>query len=1305
MLIGLCTLFCVLFAQSAYSESYLLSVGESVTITQTAYGGGYIDNVGLADYLDGHLSFTKNYDGSATITVKSYFDYPATVKLVFIERYTYMGHTRKATYYRDITISCKYVAPQPTVKPTKVSLPERIRVSVDEGRVPVTAILEPYGATPTSVSWTKDDGTALFVLDNSESVTCHIRGKSTGIGKLRVHIGDWSEWYYNDDLSASAIVEVYDPQFPFPAGILLPSSYEISKGGHVTLVPVLSPEGTSSSFTWTSSNKNVATVEYGKVTGLSEGKTTITVKTANELVATTEVTVVKSNGKDDEEGEDQNNSGYIDGHEYVDLGLSVKWATCNVGASSPEKTGSKFAWGETSEKTEYTWANYLNGGNTNIGSDIKGTKYDAAYVNWGSKWRMPSETEVKELISKCTCKSLTINGVKGYQITGPNGNSIFIPGDGSIWTSSISSNDEDRARYFYIHLIYNSMGIESLFRFKGLFVRAVTEASGSVINPKLVLSASPSSGQVSAGTKVTLTAKADGSTVSGCDIYYTLNGSTPTKSSTKYTSSGITINSACTLKAIVYKSGYSDSDVLTEKYTIKEDTKPKLILSASPSSGQVSAGTKVTLTVKANGSTVSGCDIYYTLNGSTPTKSSTKYTSAGVTISSNCTLKAIAYKDGYETSNVLTESYTIPTPKKLTLAASPSSGQVASGTKVTLTAKADGSTVSGCDIYYTTNGSTPTKSSTKYTSSGITISSNCTLKAIAYKSGYTDSDVLTETYTIPTPKKLTLSASPSGGQVSAGTTVTLTTKANGSTVSGCDIYYTTNGTTPSKSNGTKYSSGITINSACTLKAIAYKSGYADSDVLTATYTIKPTENLYLYASPSGGEVAKGTVVKLYATDKDELSVSGADIYYTTNGDTPTKYSTKYTSSGIIINSDCTLKAIAYKDGFETSEVFTTTFQIADQSPVKQIVAGFDHSLFLMENSSMWACGGNNSGQLCDGTKTNRHKPTKVMNDIEGCASVARATLFIRNGNLFYSGESLSIPHVYDVTTVFGGRFVHTFFLKKDNTLWADGANSQGELGIGTNDDISSPAKVLLDDVVYASAGWMHSLFVTKDGVLWGCGNSQRGELGEWTITSQPQRIMDNVSSASAGIYYSLILKHDGSVWACGENTQGCLGIGDGMIGYKISPPRLVMEDVAAISAYSHSMFLKKDGTVWTCGSNKYGQLGNGTNTNSYSPVKVMEDVVSISAGNSYSLFLKKDGSVWACGRNNYGQLGDGTTVDRHTPVLIFDGANWVSSSTSIEHISLSQNDNSAPIYSLSGQRLTAPRKGINIVGGKKVIVK
>ena len=85
----------------------------------------------------------------------------------------------------------------------------------------------------------------------------------------------------------------------------------------------------------------------------------------------------------------------------------------------------------------------------------------------------------------------------------------------------------------------------------------------------------------------------------------------------------------------------------------------KLTLSANPSGGSVDSGTKVYLTASANGTTVSGANIYYTLNGSTPSTSSKKYTSSGISITADCTLKAIAYKDGYETSSVLTASYTV----------------------------------------------------------------------------------------------------------------------------------------------------------------------------------------------------------------------------------------------------------------------------------------------------------------------------------------------------------------------------------------------------------------------------------------------------------------------------------------------------------------------------------------------------------------------------------------------------------------------------------------------------------------------
>ena len=113
------------------------------------------------------------------------------------------------------------------------------------------------------------------------------------------------------------------------------------------------------------------------------------------------------------------------GHEYVDLGLSVKWATCNVGATKPEEYGGYYAWGETEEKEEYYESNM------NIGKNIAGTEYDVAHVKWGGNWRMPTRAEQDELREKCKWEWTTVNGVSGYKVTSKkNGNSIFLPAAG-----------------------------------------------------------------------------------------------------------------------------------------------------------------------------------------------------------------------------------------------------------------------------------------------------------------------------------------------------------------------------------------------------------------------------------------------------------------------------------------------------------------------------------------------------------------------------------------------------------------------------------------------------------------------------------------------------------------------------------------------------------------------------------------------------------------------------------------------------------------------------------------------------------
>ena len=129
-------------------------------------------------------------------------------------------------------------------------------------------------------------------------------------------------------------------------------------------------------------------------------------------------------------------TGNHNGYEWVDLGLpsGLKWATCNVGASNPGDYGNYYAWGETSTKRSYTGAN-CSTLYQNIG-DIAGTRRDAARANWGGSWRMPTSKEFGELIKECDWTWTSIDGHDGYRVTGPNGNSIFLPAAGYRSASS-----------------------------------------------------------------------------------------------------------------------------------------------------------------------------------------------------------------------------------------------------------------------------------------------------------------------------------------------------------------------------------------------------------------------------------------------------------------------------------------------------------------------------------------------------------------------------------------------------------------------------------------------------------------------------------------------------------------------------------------------------------------------------------------------------------------------------------------------------------------------------------------------------
>jgi hypothetical protein len=124
--------------------------------------------------------------------------------------------------------------------------------------------------------------------------------------------------------------------------------------------------------------------------------------------------------------------------EAIDLGLpsGTKWASCNVGTTTPEEYGGYYAWGETEEKKFYDWGSYIHCDGTedschDLGSDISGTEYDVAHVKWGGNWCMPSMKDIKELLRYCTTELTTLNGVNGIKVTSKNnGNSIFLPSAG-----------------------------------------------------------------------------------------------------------------------------------------------------------------------------------------------------------------------------------------------------------------------------------------------------------------------------------------------------------------------------------------------------------------------------------------------------------------------------------------------------------------------------------------------------------------------------------------------------------------------------------------------------------------------------------------------------------------------------------------------------------------------------------------------------------------------------------------------------------------------------------------------------------
>lgn len=274
-------------------------------------------------------------------------------------------------------------------------------------------------------------------------------------------------FYCNFRRTGIPIRPVYgDPGIPIESITLDKTELELEVGESAALTVTILPEdATIKDYTWRSGNEMIATVSpTGVVTAVSSGTTWILAESfdPNKQVECT-VTVTYSVP------------------EAVDLGLSVQWASFNLGAATPEGGGSLYSWGESMPKFNYMWNQYqlARGYSTGLTKYCTDTNYgydgftddkteldpedDAATVNLGGKWRMPTNDEMSELLNDCSWAWTTRNSMNGYLVTGSNGNSIFLPAAGyrysstnydigevgAYWTSSLYTNNPSYALFLY----------------------------------------------------------------------------------------------------------------------------------------------------------------------------------------------------------------------------------------------------------------------------------------------------------------------------------------------------------------------------------------------------------------------------------------------------------------------------------------------------------------------------------------------------------------------------------------------------------------------------------------------------------------------------------------------------------------------------------------------------------------------------------------------------------------------------------------------------------------------------------------
>jgi len=363
--------------------------------------------------------------------------------------------------------------------------------------------------------------------------------------------------------------------------------------------------------------------------------------------------------------------------------------------------------------------------------------------------------------------------------------------------------------------------------------------------------------------------------------------------------------------------------------------------------------------------------------------------------------------------------------------------------------------------------------------------------------------------------------------------------------------------------------------------------------------------------------------------------------------------------------------------------------LSESVRARAVFAGGHHGLALGRDGTLYTWGANESGQLGDGTTTNRSTPVSATLPagvrVVSVAAGGRHTLALGADGALYAwgwnhdgqlGDGTTITRTARVSLALpmgtravaiaaGGR--HSLALGATGALYAWGANESGELGDGTTMERTRPISVTLPPgvrFIALSAGLTHSLALGGDGRVYAWGDNGHGQLGDGSTVERTRPVAvtlpggGRATAVFAGDRFSLALGADGRLYAWGANADGELG--DGAATDRATPgavrlPRGVRVSAAAAGDY-YSLAVGSGGRLYAWGLNRFGQLGDGTRTTRRTPVAVTlparAPAVAVAARGDFSVALGTGGEVYAWGSNRVGEVGDGTRAEQDSPVRV-----------------------------------------------------